>query len=75
MSMPRSRPGAGLLDRLGERAAVDRVLNQARAEHSAELQATGWVVRVVDNFAHELVTHPDVVAPLIREFLDAHVER
>ena len=40
------------------------------AEHSAELQRMGWVVRVVDNFAHELVTRPDVVVPLVREFLD-----
>jgi pimeloyl-ACP methyl ester carboxylesterase len=40
------------------------------AEHSAELRGMGWVVRVVDNFAHELVTRPDVVTPLIREFLD-----
>jgi len=41
MSMPRSRPGAGLLDRLGERAAVDRVLNQARAGSSAVLVVFG----------------------------------
>jgi pimeloyl-ACP methyl ester carboxylesterase len=40
------------------------------AEHSAELQSMGWVVRVVDNFAHELVAHPEVVTPLIRDFLD-----
>jgi hypothetical protein len=31
----------------------------------------GWVVRLVDGFAHELGFRPDVVAPLIRPFLDA----
>jgi hypothetical protein len=41
MSMPRSRPGAGLLDRLGERAAVDRVVDQARAGSSAVLVVRG----------------------------------
>jgi hypothetical protein len=41
MSMPRSRPGTGLLDRLGERAAVDRVLDQARAGSSAVLVVRG----------------------------------
>jgi hypothetical protein len=41
MSMPRSRPGAGLLDRLGERAAIDRVLDQARAGSSAVLVVLG----------------------------------
>jgi hypothetical protein len=40
------------------------------AEHRAELERMGWVVHVVDNFAHELVRHPEVVAPLIRDFLD-----
>jgi hypothetical protein len=30
----------------------------------------GWMVRLVDGFGHELVNRPDVVVPLIREFLD-----
>ena len=41
MSMPRSRPGTGLLDRLGERAALDGVLDQARAGRSAVLVVRG----------------------------------
>src|SRR3984893_10264023 len=41
MSASRSRTGTGLLDRLGERAAVDRVLNQARAGSSAVLVVRG----------------------------------
>jgi hypothetical protein len=45
------------------------------AEHRDELKGMGRVVRVVDNFAHELVTRPDVVTPLIREFLDAALLR
>jgi hypothetical protein len=40
MSMPRS-PGTGLLDRRGERAAVDRLLDQARAGSSAVLVVFG----------------------------------
>ena len=40
MSMPRS-PGTGLRDRRGERAAVDRVLDQARADSSAVLVVRG----------------------------------
>jgi DNA-binding CsgD family transcriptional regulator len=41
MSVPSSDPGTGLLDRRGERAAVDRVLNQARAGSSAVLVVRG----------------------------------
>lgn len=40
------------------------------AEHKADLESMGWTVRLVDNFAHELQTRPDVVVPLISEFLD-----
>ena len=41
------------------------------AEHRVELERMGWVVRIVDGFAHELGFRSDVVAPLIRLFLDA----
>jgi|KBSMisStaDraftv2_1062788.scaffolds.fasta_scaffold102969_2 pimeloyl-ACP methyl ester carboxylesterase len=41
------------------------------AEHRVELERLGWIVRLVDGFAHELGFRPDVVAPLIRPFLDA----
>jgi DNA-binding CsgD family transcriptional regulator len=41
MSVPSTDPGTGLLDRRGERAAVDRVLNQARAGSSAVLVVRG----------------------------------
>ena len=41
MSVFTSDPGTGLLDRLGERAAVDRVLGQARAGSSAVLVVHG----------------------------------
>lgn len=40
------------------------------AQHKEELERLGWVVRLVDGFGHELVNRPDVVVPLIREFLD-----
>ena len=41
MSASRSRPGTGLLDRHGERAVVDGVLDQARAGSSAVLVVRG----------------------------------
>ena len=41
MSVSTSDPGTGLLDRLGERAAVDRVLGRARAGSSAVLVVHG----------------------------------
>jgi pimeloyl-ACP methyl ester carboxylesterase len=41
------------------------------AEHRVELERMGWVVGLVDGFAHELGFRPDVVTPLIRPFLDA----
>src|SRR6266567_4313081 len=41
MSVPSTDPATGLLDRLGERAAVDRVLDQARAGSSAVLVVRG----------------------------------
>ena len=40
------------------------------AEHREELIAIGWTVRLVDGFQHELGGRPDVVVPLVREFLD-----
>lgn len=40
------------------------------AQHRDELERLGWTVRLVDGFGHELVNRPDVVVPLIREFLD-----
>jgi DNA-binding CsgD family transcriptional regulator len=41
MSVPSTDPGTGLLDRRGERAAVDRVLGQARTGSSAVLVLRG----------------------------------
>ena len=41
MGESRSGPGTGLLDRLGERAAVDRSLDQARTGSSAVLVVRG----------------------------------
>lgn len=41
MGESRSGPGTGLLDRLGERAAVDRLLDQARTGSSAVLVVRG----------------------------------
>jgi pimeloyl-ACP methyl ester carboxylesterase len=35
-----------------------------------ELERLGWRVRLVDGFRHELFTRPDVVVPIVREFLD-----
>ncbi len=40
------------------------------AEHREELERMGWTVRLVEGFGHELGGRPDVVMPLIREFLD-----
>jgi len=40
------------------------------AERQGDLERMGWTVRLVDDFRHELFTRPDVVVPLIREFLD-----
>ena len=40
------------------------------AQHRDELERMGWTVRLVDGFGHELVSRPDLVVPLIREFLD-----
>ena len=40
------------------------------AEHREELQRMGWSVRLVDGFRHDLGSRPDVVIPLLREFLD-----
>jgi hypothetical protein len=40
------------------------------AQHKDDLEQRGWTVRLVDGFGHELVNRPDVVAPMIRDFLD-----
>jgi hypothetical protein len=40
------------------------------AANRGELEKMGWTVELVDGFGHELVNRPDVVVPLIREFLD-----
>ena len=40
------------------------------AERRANLERMGWTVRLVDNFRHELFTRPDLVVPMLREFLD-----
>jgi pimeloyl-ACP methyl ester carboxylesterase len=40
---------------------------QARRQ---DLERLGWTVRIQDGFRHELYTRPDVVVPMIREFLD-----
>jgi pimeloyl-ACP methyl ester carboxylesterase len=40
------------------------------AQHRAKLEKIGWTVRLVDGYGHELVNRPDMVVPLIREFLD-----
>ena len=39
-------------------------------EHREDLERLGWAVRFVDGFGHELGGRPDVVIPLVREFLD-----
>jgi pimeloyl-ACP methyl ester carboxylesterase len=40
------------------------------AEHRQELENMGWKVQLVEGFGHELGARPDVVTPLLREFLD-----
>jgi pimeloyl-ACP methyl ester carboxylesterase len=39
-------------------------------EHRRELQRLGWTVRIVNAIAHDLGGRPDIVIPLVREFLD-----
>jgi pimeloyl-ACP methyl ester carboxylesterase len=41
------------------------------AEHRNELEGMGWNVKLVDGFDHELGRRPDVVVPMLREFLDS----
>jgi hypothetical protein len=36
----------------------------------AELERLGWQVRLIDGLGHELGGRPDLVLPLLREFLD-----
>jgi pimeloyl-ACP methyl ester carboxylesterase len=62
---------AGSQDRIvgpgsGQTASIGPVI----AEHREELEKMGWTVKLVDGFGHELVGRPDVIVPLIREFLD-----
>ena len=38
--------------------------------HREELERLGWRVRLVDGFGHELGGRPDIVIPILREFLD-----
>ena len=40
------------------------------SEHRSELERMGWTVRLVNGYGHELGARPDVLIPLIREFLD-----
>ena len=40
------------------------------ASHRDELQQLGWVVRLVPGVGHELGGRPDIVIPLLQEFLD-----
>jgi pimeloyl-ACP methyl ester carboxylesterase len=40
------------------------------AEHRVELENMGWKVRLVPDLGHELGGKPDIVTPILREFLD-----
>ncbi len=50
----------------GQTAPIGPLIGQ----HKDELERMGWRVHLVDGFGHELVNRPDVVVPLIGEFLD-----
>jgi hypothetical protein len=39
-------------------------------EHRQELERLGWTVRIVDGISHDLGGRPDIVIPVLREFLD-----
>lgn len=39
------------------------------SEHRDELERLGWTVRLIDGFGHELGARPDVVIPLLKDFL------
>jgi hypothetical protein len=43
------------------------------SEHQAELEQMGWMVRLLNGYRHELFARPDVVVPLVRNFVDAVV--
>ena len=40
------------------------------AERRSDLERLGWAVRLVDEVRHDLFARPDVVVPLMRDFLD-----
>jgi pimeloyl-ACP methyl ester carboxylesterase len=40
------------------------------AERRRDLERLGWTVRLVDGVRHDLFTRPDLVVPLMRDFLD-----
>jgi pimeloyl-ACP methyl ester carboxylesterase len=40
------------------------------AEHRPELERMGWTVQLIDGFGHELGGRPDVIMPILRQFLD-----
>jgi pimeloyl-ACP methyl ester carboxylesterase len=44
-------------------------------EHREELQRLGWTVRIIEGIAHDLGGRPDIVIPLLREFLDPLLHR
>jgi pimeloyl-ACP methyl ester carboxylesterase len=45
------------------------------SEHRRELERLGWSVRLIEGFGHELGGRPEVVIPLVREFLDPLLRR
>lgn len=50
-------------------------IGQAVSDARGELESLGWVVRMVDDVGHELGGRPDVVVPLVREFLAPYLQR
>jgi pimeloyl-ACP methyl ester carboxylesterase len=61
---------AGREDIVVSRGAPATRIGPLIEEHQAELEQMGWTVRLVNGYRHELFARPDVVVPLVRDFLD-----
>jgi hypothetical protein len=61
---------AGRDDVVVSRGAPATRIGPLIAEHQAELESMGWTLRLLDGYRHELFARPEVVVPLVRDFLD-----
>jgi pimeloyl-ACP methyl ester carboxylesterase len=61
---------AGNKDEFVAGAATRIRIGPLIAEHRAELERMGWTIQLVDGFGHGLGGRPDVIMPILRQFLD-----